>query len=130
MIYFTPRYKKCDRELKPYQKVFVLMNATLLFWFKFSKTPDYVNDAKDVAGYADVGENNALDIFDSRVTEVLPSAQIGERNRKTWAPSSRNNSMLSSCESVNENTPPGPSSRKTWAPATKNKITRFSEAPF
>ena len=101
------------------------MNATLLFWFKFSRSPDYVNDAKDVEGYADVGENTALDIFDSTATEVVPSD--GGHNRKTWHPKSRNNSMLSSCASIPEEVTPSdgpsdPSNRKTWAPGSGNKI--------
>ena len=49
LIYFKPRYKKCDADKNAIQKVASIMNATLFFWVSSSGSMSkYVGDSNDV----------------------------------------------------------------------------------
>jgi hypothetical protein len=53
LIYFRPRYNKCEDDWPVYRKIWSLVHATLLFWT--CKGKDYAHDDKD---YVQNNDNN------------------------------------------------------------------------
>lgn len=82
IIHLKPRYKQCDPNLNPCQKVLSLMNATLFYWVTNKKA---VTDVVDLVVYGEItnAPGKALEFGDDEEVDIDPPPR--EATRKTWA---------------------------------------------